>query len=249
MALTFAAGSGDRVNHGGNSGTSMDDLPATAMTAWAWVYRTGSGGDQTVAAKRKSGTGGWLWRIDGTTTPVSMSMLIVRATVDAFRITADSAVAPAANAWSFVATTFDTTGGIQMFKGTLTSAVVQNTTWVAGETNGSGSVTTDATADLWVGNWEQVPTIAMEGRIERVGVIARVLTLAQLEALRLATIKDCNVANTVLLTDYRNGSAIDYSGSGNNGTITGATNSDGPWTSSLVAMQAPGRQLNQILGR
>lgn len=246
MALTFAPGSTNKVVHG--SAASLDDLPGTALTAWAWVYRTGTGPDQTVMAKG-TGSTGWLWRLDGSTSPAGAnSILIQRATLDGFRLTNDATGAVAANTWTFVA--FTANPGTRVYKGTLTAAVAEVTSFaVPGSEDGSGAYASDAASDLWVGNWEPAPTIAFEGRIERVGLIARVLTQAELEAIRLAVIKDCNVANTALLTDYRNGSAIDYSGNGNNGTITGATNSDGPWTSALAALQAPQRHLNQLLGR
>lgn len=248
MALTFAAGSGDRVDHG--SAASLDNLTQTALTVWAWVYRTGEGADQSVLSKMGAGAVGWLWRLHGGSPSGSMSLLVDRATTDTIYTTSVAVVA--ANTWTFVAVTYDPAAApaVRMYSGTLAGAVSEITSFVSptGNVNGSGTPSADAAFNLYVGN-VQLTNLAFEGRIERGGVVNRVLTSSDLEAIRLAVIKDCNVADTKLLVSYRNGDVTDYSGNGNTGTITGATVSDGPWTSNLATLLAGQRQLNQMIGR
>jgi hypothetical protein len=145
--------------------------------------------------------------------------------------------------------TFDSAASpvTRMYKGTLSSAVAELTGFST-TLPGTGAVESDAAAALWVGNWEAL-NLAFEGRIERVGLVNRVLDATELETIRPYALKTCNVSGTVLLASYRNGDVTDYSGNGNTGTITGATNSDGPWTSAMATLQAGQRHLNQILGR
>lgn len=220
MALTFSAGT-HRVDHG--SGSSLDDLGA--MTICAWVYRTGNGGNQFVAQK------GW--------TPTSAGVLFM---VDngsgegeiafarggtSFEYALSSPGRVVQNGWTFMAaaaSAFATAGGIDLFYGSLSAAAVEEGTYGA-TIDGSGTYGSDAAAALTVGG--DASALNFAGRVAIVKVFNRKLTQAEIQREQFSVLP--RGTGCVLCVEYHGtGTQIDRTGTGNNGTITGASASDHP---------------------
>jgi hypothetical protein len=230
MALDFdAAGSTRMVDHGSNA--NIDNLPQTVggMTVWAWAYRTADGANQVITTK-DTGSTGFLLFADNGAGEGQLRLIVWRATRSDF---ASAAAVIPLNTWVFIAATYDQTLGTPMdlYSGSLGAAPTE--TGYGTTQNGSGAFASDAAVNLRVGgNGVASP---FRGRIARGGVIARRLTLAQIQQLwsdsrKLAGFNvSSNVANTVILFDYKDTSNVtDLSGSGNNGAVTAATNADHP---------------------
>jgi hypothetical protein len=225
----------------------MDALPATGMTVWAWIYRTADTANSTIMSKRNSN--GWHFLADNiSSVPGRLRFLHIRATTNTDFIGSTGATdVVASNIWTFVAATMNdaATPKVKMYRGErdVVPAEISYTTTQAGP----GALTSDATANLYVGNLQQVTTGPFQGAIARGGVIARVLTLAQLQELWVASLRSgspqphCNVANTALLFDHINTSNVtDLSGNGNNGTVTNAVNADHPLFRSPLSLTGVG---------
>lgn len=225
MALNFdSAGSARRVDHG--SGATLDNIPTGGvMTVWLWVYRTSDGNNQHLVTKDATSPRGWLWAVTNGGAEGNQTFLIVRPTPTLFVCTGGQI---ALNTWHFVAVTYDDAASPEahMYVGSLSGAVAEVSGYSTTD-DGSGTPTDEGTAVCYVGNLQRSTNAPFRGRIARGGIIARALNSSQLEALRTATLADCNVTDTKLLFDYSGtGTQIDYSGNSNTGTVTSATEAD-----------------------
>jgi hypothetical protein len=125
-----------------------------------------------------------------------------------------------------VAVTADmTTPTIGMYWGNLTTTVAAKSTGT--QTNGSGSVTSDAARLFMIGNRDEAtPDAPLQGRIGIAMVVNRAMSAAEIAAWQF---RPRVVAGTVgywVLTG--SGTQPDLSGNGNNGTITGGSQADNP---------------------
>ena len=173
MSLVFGAATSDRVNCG--SGASLDNL--TAFTWLVWVYVTTITSGRTIM--NKAGTGVKNVRlISGGGDPLNtLDVLVSRATASASTVGSADDVVP--NTWQCFGVTYDETDGVRIFKGSLTSALVEVT--YSYRDVGSGATTADDTGSLILGN-NGAFTLALQGRLAVVSVIPNRLTLAQLRA-------------------------------------------------------------------
>lgn len=227
MALDFSA-SGRFVSHG--SAASLDDIPfGGAMTVWAWVYRASNGGNQTILSKFSTYPAGWTFTGDNATVEGEMRFVLFGNDVGATDWTdvISGTGVIALNAWTFVAGTFDdaTSPEAKLFAGSLTSAVAEVPSYFR-QQDGTNSPTSDAAANLYVGNTQISTANVFLGSIARAGVVNRALTLGELRQIQYASISQCNVSGTRLLVSL-GGSGVtqaDLSGNGNNGTVTSAVN-------------------------
>lgn len=234
MALVFGA-TGDRVDHG--SGAGLDDLGAGAFTVWAWVYRTADGGNQHIVAKDGAFPSGWGFIADEYTTgnPGQIRFVVFR--VDGtgtnwtdFASGTGATDKIALNEWTFVAATYDTAAATRasLYRGTLTAPAAE-TTYAIAQNGAAGAALADAAYNLYVGNLQRATGFPFKGRIARGGIVARRLTLAEVQRLQYATLAQAAAEPHRLLFDYADAASQgDYSGNGNAGTVTGATIADGP---------------------
>jgi hypothetical protein len=219
MALDFST-SGSRVDHG--SGASIDDLHGGTFTYLAWVYRTGTGADQEIITKDASFPDGALFAVDAITVEGQLRLFVPRNIVNIDVYSSGTVVA--ADTWTIVACTYNLSASPigKLYTGTLTSAMAEVSYGL--QENGSGSLTGDDAANLYVGSVQRDTTKTFKGRIAGVAVYNRVLTLAELQAHQFDWTPR---SGCVLLTDYHGtGIQADLSGNGNNGTVTTATVAD-----------------------
>lgn len=123
-----------------------------------------------------------------------------------------------------MAGTFTTAGGagevVNIYLGDLSTVPTECTYGTA--TDGSGTVTDDSAANLWVGN-NPGGTLAWQGRIAGVHFCDRVLTLGEIQRQWMRFDANANSRIISHLGFNGTGTQPDWSGSGNPGTVTGAT--------------------------
>ncbi len=213
MSLLFTDGSSDRVDHG-NTGSS----PA-ASTFYAWVYPTAL--TATRQFFRKGGLTGYYSIAFGGT--ANVRVLIDYASADATRRSSVSSWFTA-NAWQFAAVTFDGTNAPKIYRGDLTTTVIEATSYDQ-TTAPSGARITDGGAAAIVGNGDNSGFNAgFPGRIAVANWIDG--TALSLPELQIHQFQPQKHTNSKIFTQYGfNGTSTqpDWSGNGNAGTVTGAT--------------------------
>ncbi len=228
-ALTFA--SGQYVDCG--SGASLDDLAATggALTAWAWVYRTADGDNQSVITKDNAYPSGWgIVITNGSGGEGSIQGFVGWDGGQTVSAISDSSNVVALNTWTFIAMVYDNAASPKctVYRGTMGLLVAEVTGYYQNPAP-TGSVVSDASANLYVGNLQRSTLYPLLGRIGPCGVFNRALTVGELQQIQFS--KRMNRAGGVLVGRAgENGTSTqpDWSGNGNTGTVTSATASDGP---------------------
>jgi hypothetical protein len=229
MALYWDA-STERVNHG--SDASLEDLgvgEGAAFSVWAWVYRDADGTNQYIITKDGSYPSGWGFLLDDFSggTDGQIRFIVFRTTDSAAwtEYISNSSNVAALNTWTFVAATFDAdaTPETLLYIGDLSTTVAEVSGYSKTQ-DGTEAASTDATYECWTGNLPRTTAHPFSGRIARLGVVGATMSLGDLQRIQYASVGQCNIANTLLLTDYHGtGTQADFSGNGNNGTVTGAT--------------------------
>ena len=225
MSLGSISAATDDINHGRNA--NVDDL--TAWTVLALVnIRSGLGsGTQTIWAKQRNGAGGATgYRICNARTTGQIQCNVGFTTTEAHHRSANSAGnILTADTWHIVGFTFDGTD-TACFLGDRDNPIAE-TAYDGNETSGSGSQRSDASWDILVGNVTAF-SIAWQGDIAWVGHWNRVLTIGQMISQQYHPRR---TSGCVQFTHYGyNGlvSALDLSGEGLHGTITGCAVTDHP---------------------
>lgn len=222
MALNFSAGT-HRVDHG--SGATIDDL--STLTIVAWVRRTADVANQIVYTKGWVGTSaGILCMVEQNTGPTTNGHLRLLRGGTSFSDYQTASGRVPLNTWTCVAvaaSAFATASGVDLFYGDLSTPVVEETSYFA-STDGSGSYGSDAAASALVGG---DASTNFSGDIALVRVFNRKLTLDEIQreqySLRAVT------TGCVIDAEFHGtGTQMDRSGTGNNGTVTGAAASDHP---------------------
>lgn len=226
MARTFD-GSDDRINCG--SGSTLDNLPTAGdFTITAWVYRTADGsgaGTPRLVEKSDEFSGtGWLFLLTKSSqSPASALRYIeIYSGDNRNRISAASAVAD--DTWTFVAATIgtgETATNVHLY--TATTGVITEVSYDT-TTNATGTYTSDAGDSLSIGN-DAGEVQGFEGRLAEVRIYTRILAIGEMESVR----RGKHLGSSVLHMPILGRSAEpDYSGNGNNGTLTGTTVADHP---------------------
>jgi hypothetical protein len=240
MALLFGGAASDRVDHG--SGSTLDDLASGgALTTFAWVYRTGDGANQEIITKDNSYPNGFDFIVDNGGGEGELRFVLFRGTTSTDWT--DVISAPGAvplNTWTFVAGTYDSTLGAgvkaKLYVGSLVTPAAELSYSL--RQDGSGAASSDAGANLYVGNVQRTNAHSFKGRIQRGGVAAAGLTREQLQVAQYGTLaQQARLPDVRLLFDYHDtGTQPDHSGNGNTGSVTGATVADGPglWVAAPV---------------
>jgi len=214
-SLTIAASSGDNIDYG--SATNLDNIPQGTSMIWTKLSSVANGlgcpfdkgafGSDIGVRCFKRGA-------DGT----SMNCQVNRATSD-YQTQTPTAYLDT-TAWMFLAYTWDISGNTvpKLYKGTATSAVVLSTSGAVG----SGAQLDDSAYSLEVGNNDDTNADAWPGSIAFFAQYNKVLTLAELQEQQYHPY----VSTGCVVWSYYGaglGTQIDRSGTGNNGTITTAT--------------------------
>ncbi len=216
----------DGINDTLDSGTdgSLDDLPNSDMTVEGWMYRNTQNGNYPILIS-KGGTGGWLVRLAGGTSP-SMIDFVVNLTSDARTYSSGTS----SDQWIHWAVVWDaTTKSSDIYL----NGVLSNSS----KTAGSGTYATDNTSNLTLGaaSGSSIYYRGLQDEV-RISNIKRYATnftpqttpFVRDEYTKLLLHFDENG------DDPRNtGKAIDDSGNANHGTITGAK-----YVSGLVGVDA-----------
>jgi len=215
--LTFGGASSDRVQVA--AATNINDL--TTLTMLAWVFPTTLTGNRCIMAKATSATAGKLFRINGT--GGNIELLINRAT-DTQYVTNDTPLATTSK-WYLVAATFDSGASppVHMYVGDLAAVAAERTYGV--QTAGSGSVDADNAINLVLGN-HAGNNVAFQGRIAVAAYINRVLTLGEIKQWQFRPRVLVGTVGLWMLGYNGTSTQADLSGSGNPGTVTGASVGD-----------------------
>lgn len=190
-------------------------------TVVVWEYPTTLTADRVIVSKyRGASQEGWFFA--NGPTAAALKTYHERATTDTEYVSTNTR---SVDTWSFSAASWDTGASPvnHLYLGALASAAAEVSYGTS--TDGSGSFNSDAARSLFVGNRDAAsPNAAYQGTIAIVQMYNRVLSSAEIESLRLRPLMRLsgNIL-TVLFGDGGSTNAVDISGNGNNGTVTGAT--------------------------
>ena len=209
MSLNLSDNSTDRINH--QSGTSLDSLSTGTYIAWINVRDVAN----TFRDFGSKGVNVQFFRrgVDGT----RLACFFARATDGQV---VDIGTGNITTGWNFIAFTWDLAGTPAAYWGNLSTLVTDKS---FGTNNGSGAKEDDSGDDFLVGNGASISTAAPYD-FAWVGVWNRQLTLG--EIVRQHFLRPHKTNGNVLFTHYGFngvGTQADWSGNGNNGTVTGAT--------------------------
>lgn len=215
MSLLFGAVNTDRVNCG--SGTTLDNL--TALTLMAWVYPTSNVSNKGIVNHfQGAADSGWeLYTAD------ALGNIALEWAGDTYCF-GQSTTTPLSslNTWAFLAGCATFTAKPRLYTGTLAalaSEVTYDVVYTAGITRHD-----DAARNLMLGNKDTAATnLAFTGRIAWVGVWNRELALGEVQAQQFAPHVTSGCVGFFHLGFNGTGTQADWSGNGNNGTVTGAT--------------------------
>jgi len=221
MALTFGGASSDRVEI--TAASSINDL--NPFTIVMWVYPTSLVNNKKLCQKGLFATGGFFgWNLNGTGGNLETS--VRRAGASTSYITNSTPLA-ITNKWYCVALTYNSAASAgqvhNMYIGDLTTIVSEATYGTA--TDGSGSTSAQAAGEkLYVGNFGSANQ-AFPGHIAFFGMWNRELSLGEVQDQQFQPHKTSG--NVVFIHLGFNGTSTqpDWSGNGNAGTVTGASQS------------------------
>lgn len=224
-ALTFAAGSTNTVNCG--SSATMDAAFNSAGTILMWLFPTNIASQNvTWISKCQSDSCGTVNNFYNSGITV-VQFSITRATTNLFtRANLSALPTLAINTWAYMAVTYDPAGSAgnqQLWGGNLTTPVAEATSYTS-QTAGTGAITDTTAGNLMIGGRPSI-NVAMVGRIALVHIVNRRLSLGELQAQQFAPHAVSGTVLFVHLGFNGTGTQADWSGGGNNCTVTGATQS------------------------
>lgn len=213
MARSFSSGT-NRIDCG--SASNIDQIDTFTYACWVRPNSL----TVTRPIMQKGGSGAKRFRLLGATLTASIQFTVARASTNATCQSSNGTVT--VDTWQFLAATFDSSAGPKIFKGSL-GGVVAEVSYSSGPTTGSGAVTSDAASSLLIGG---DATNSFPGAMAEVKFVGRALTARELTQIMYGEIP----------TDLKGywplegitSPELDRSGLKNNGTVTGATASNGP---------------------
>lgn len=220
-SLAFS-GSTDLVNCG--SGATLDDL--MTITYCVWFYSTDASADQHLLQKGRDGnsTGTRVFGYDGLTDNIYFG---AHRTVG-FSVNSDIDTI-VHNQWWFAAGAVDLNaalGSQHLYIGDLNTSVAEVGTYLAGNTVGSGTFSSNASVDQILGNRDN-GSVQMIGRIAFAAIWNRQLSAGEIQAQQFKPHVTSGCVGFWILGYNGTTSVPDWSGNGNNGaTVTGATVGD-----------------------
>jgi hypothetical protein len=217
VALNFNNGTGDRVVV--SAASSINDLDP--FTWWGWVYVLGKTSSDRVFSKAQSASAKELLM---TGTSGDLQFIVGRATTSVSFVTNNTPFATV-NKWYFVAVTFNSSSlasdKAHIYVGDLSTAAAECT--YSTHQNGSGTVNADNANNLELGNRSADHTRSFPGHIAYCGYLAQELTLAELVSLQWNPRVYGDTRGFWALGFNGTGTQPDWSGNGNSGTVTSAT--------------------------
>lgn len=218
------------INHG--SGATIDDVFTGCIMAWVYLTSlpTGSGHAQRILAKGQASVSGEDF-LFGTAGGNSLLFSISRATTGALILAGftNFATQVTTNKWLFIAYNYDATSTTNsnqnVYTGDLSTLAAECTSYTVQQA-GSGAGLTNAPNNCYVGNNADATTECLEGRIGWLGWWNARQTLAQIQMQQFFQRVS---SGCLLFTHYGfggTGTQADWSGNGNNGTVTNATLAD-----------------------
>ncbi|MCP4231511.1 MAG: LamG domain-containing protein, partial [bacterium] len=223
MALDFDSASNEKVDVG--SGASLDNL--ANRTALAWVFPTSapSGSNPIIYSKAMNNWSAYQY-------------FDMRESAGAFRISQGAATSGgeafcrctdtiALDTWSFVAGVLSDSGTATDHKvyigglATLASeaaSYVERIAWSGSANDDSSQAGSIGNYHFYPGSWARFP-----GRIAVVGVWNRILSLSEIRAQQFRPHATSGCVGLWFLGFNGTGTQADFSGNGNNGTVTGAS--------------------------
>jgi hypothetical protein len=220
-ALVFGAASSDNVLCG--TGAAIDNLATGSVIA---VVNPSTLASNARIMGKRTGTAGWELQLSAATG--NLIFTLRRGAGGANNISfISSSLTLTTNAWAIVAASWDTVGNAcHIYIGSIATALAEPT--YSTSQIGAGAIADDSAVPLYIGNAPTL-TVAWTGRIGMAGVFGAALSLADFQSWAKCPRK--TVGATVAKAFYRLGKdgadAIEYTGLGN-GTVTGATQGDGP---------------------
>jgi hypothetical protein len=218
-SLSFSGGT-DRVDSGSAAG--LDNV--NVMTWMAWICPTSAGLSRPIM--QKGGSAGKRFRLFGGTSAGSLQWTVAMSSVNGSAQSAGGLIV--ANAWRFVACTYDALFNPKIFLG-VPGGIVSEVSYGAGPTQGTGSVSTDAATNMLTGG--DAVSSNFPGRIAFPRAFNRVMLPREMTIEMYKTAEELLLpARGCVLSHLFTGRASserDFSGRGNVGTITGAVEGAG----------------------
>ncbi len=222
-SLVFGAATTDRVDVGNAALLDLDPF-----TWLFWCYPTSlTAGMRLASTNVSSGSDNKFLNAPGTSTD-NLRLAVTRATANTNYITNTTPIATK-NKWFCVAVTWSSaaTPAVTLYVGDLATALTAQTFGTA--TNGSGALVSETGGTACIGNRTASPVVPWIGRISHHAIFNAVLSLADCLSWQKLPRKTvgANVAKGFWRLGKDGADAIEYTGLGN-GTVTGATQGDGP---------------------
>ncbi len=215
MSLTFGGATSNRVEHG--SAASLDNL--NTWTVAMWIRPTTWTLNRAIFSK----TGATLHKLvlcGSSGFPGDLQVVVNRVTTLTNYTTSNTPIT--SGVWQYVAFTFSTatSPSVAMYRGSLTAIAAACT--FASPAVGSGALISDAADNFKTGN-DNSNASSFQGDIAWIGQWNRVLTAGEIQDQQF---NPHVTSGCVMFTHYGyNGTSTqpDWSGNGNSGTVTGAT--------------------------
>lgn len=221
MSLTFTNATTDKVTIA--AATSINALQQ--ITILTWLYPTGFASNQFILAKRTDVNAGWGHRINDSSGNVYVNKPTGSAGSSAITNNAPLTV----NAWNFIAATGSndvSSNNCAIYTGNLTTLAAE-ATYGTRVDRAAASAFDDSGWPLYIGGRNSASQ-SFAGRIGVQALFNRVLSLEEIQSWQFNPRMLPGCVGLWLLGDNGTGTQPDYSGNGNSGTVTGATQSDNP---------------------
>ena len=229
MGLDFSASDTHQVDIG--NGASINNLTAGGILAWINPATiTASGVRGRIIQKGLFGPGNFRNFMIGHTSNGDFTMEIMRATTNLNALSATGQLS--ASVWQCVATRFDTAGANgdqQLYVGDVNTALTEVSSYST-QLVGSGATGDDSGVNAYISN-NSNNNRSINGSISFVSIWNTYPSLGDLQRQQFNTSRMASPSMALFMHLGVHGSGgvgtqIDWSGNGNNGTITGATKTD-----------------------
>ena len=219
MALSFAVSVVDYVDHG--SATNLDDMDPVTMMAWIIADDESAEFHALMGKNKDAGGQGLSWAIH----EENVLAIVTRQTGGVENLEAEATTSNFASfglgKWMFVAAVVDVGTSARMLVGDLTTAPAEPSSYDAVEV-GDGAISTDAGEPFTVGHSIDFGTASagFAGDVAFVHVVEAALTNGQIIQ---QWMRPHPIANSRIFSHYYGtGTQADWSGQGNNGTLSGS---------------------------
>jgi concanavalin A-like lectin/glucanase superfamily protein len=217
MSLAFTDDSTNQVSFGSAAG--LDNIAEGTVLLWVYPTSVANTLREVVSKSASGGPNGWNVFKRGSNGTI-WALQASRATAHQFV----DVTGMVANEWQFIAYSWNiASGGPKSYRGTL-SAIATDISGTP--VNGSGAQADDSAANLCVGARSGAVATCAPMRVGWVAVYNRALTLAEVQSLQFS-LRSLSGNQLSCVIGYGGTSTQpDWSGNGNNGSVSGATVAD-----------------------